>query len=199
MFGKTLSVSFTENLIALSPAACATDAAHFNIPSRDRSDVDAKTVLVPRKAKNDEYVKVLSLNPKYFDMITINKILNKLSIHLKEYNVNENLTEIIIPESILTIESKSFYNCQNLEQIKVHENNTNYKSIDGILFGKLEMRLFQYPIGRKEENYSIPITVLSIEPYSFSHCQYLKRIEMIFLVEIKIEAFSYNSNLEIVE
>lgn len=56
------------------------------------SQKDVK-VLVPRKAKNDEYVKVLSLNPKYFDMITINKILNKLSIHLKEYNVNENLTE----------------------------------------------------------------------------------------------------------
>ena len=61
-----------------------------------------------------------------------------------------------------------------VENIKVDENNKNYKDIDGVLFSKDGTILYKYPYGRSSNSkYIIPDTVKSIEDNAFFGCSSL--------------------------
>jgi len=77
------------------------------------------------------------------------------------------ISSIYIPEKINTIGSTAFYDCSALTSINVDENNGNYSSCNGILFNKDKTILIQYPANKQETAYSIPTTVLKIEPDAF--------------------------------
>ncbi len=89
------------------------------------------------------------------------------------------LGTVTLPDSLTKLDERAFYNCNSLEtvnigsglddfnlyafqhcrllkNINVSEENTEYSSIDGVLFDKDKMTLMYYPIGRTDKEYVIP-------------------------------------------
>ena len=131
----------------------------------------------------------------------------------------ESLKSIKLPTSLKVIGDMAFGCCDKLEEIKVDEENINYKSKDGVLFSKDGKKLIQYPAGKKESSYKIPegvenisnmairceslesitlpTSLTSIGEYAFHGCKSLKSITIPEGVEsICDEVFSGCESLE---
>jgi len=82
------------------------------------------------------------------------------------------LTSIIIPESVSSIGIDAFNKCLD---IVVDEKNSNYTTINGVLFNKDKTELLLCSKGKKGE-YKIPSTVTSIGNNAFAGCNDLTSI-----------------------
>ena len=121
---------------------------------------------------------------------------------------NAVMEDIVLPESLVCIESDSFLGCRllksiripagveligdpyntvftgflalstSLESIEVDPENQNYKSEEGILFSKDGKRLIVYPHNYGQSFYRIPDTVEKIEYGAFAGDQNLEELEM---------------------
>ena len=91
------------------------------------------------------------------------------------YSCNS-LKEITIPRGVTTIEENAFLYCSSLKNIFVDEKNEHYTGEDGILFNKEKTALVKYPVGKGEEEYIIPDSVISIDWEAFFGCSSLKKI-----------------------
>jgi hypothetical protein len=79
------------------------------------------------------------------------------------------LTSITIPNSVTSIGDRAFSGCTGLTSLTVAEDNTNYSSVDGVLFNKTKDTLIHYPGGRLGA-YTIPDSVTSIGNWAFQGC-----------------------------
>ncbi|MBD5233491.1 MAG: leucine-rich repeat protein, partial [Bacteroidales bacterium] len=86
------------------------------------------------------------------------------------------LTSITIPCSVTSIGERVFFGCINLTNIEVDENNSQYCSVDGVLFNKEKTEIFTFPAGSKVSEYVIPNSVTSIGNYAFIGCSELTSI-----------------------
>ena len=77
--------------------------------------------------------------------------------------------EISVSESQNNKESNVFLNCKKLSNIEVSTGNTNYSSVEGILFNKNQTEIEYYPEGKTQESYSIPGTVTKIGEGAFKN------------------------------
>lgn len=85
------------------------------------------------------------------------------------------LKNAIIPDSVMTIGDYVFDNCGNLENINVDKNNLSYSSDEGVLLDKT--KLIHCP-AKKTGTYRIPNSVTCIGEYAFSGCTSLISIYM---------------------
>lgn len=76
------------------------------------------------------------------------------------------VTNISIGANITSIAGQAFVNCSNLLTISVDALNSNYSSVDGVLFNKNQTLLLYYPGGRTG-SYVIPNSVLTVWNYAF--------------------------------
>ncbi|MFC2520630.1 MAG: leucine-rich repeat domain-containing protein [Tannerella sp.] len=72
------------------------------------------------------------------------------------------LTQLTIPAGVKKIGARAFSGCKNLSAIAVDPGNMNFTSVDGVLFDKAKATLVQYPAGRKETTYTVPVGVKKI-------------------------------------
>ena len=81
----------------------------------------------------------------------------------------EKCVSISIPASVETIETSTtpFWGTQSLEKFVVDENNSAFKSVDGILFSKNGETLVFFPQNHGATEYTIPDTVKNIAKYAF--------------------------------
>lgn len=86
------------------------------------------------------------------------------------------LTSVIIPDSVTIIGEDAFSDCVSLTSITVDTNNPNYTSADGVLLNKTCDTLIQYPAGKNEISYVIPIGVTTIGYSAFTRCRGLTNI-----------------------
>jgi hypothetical protein len=86
------------------------------------------------------------------------------------------LTSMTIPDSVTTIGNRVFACCEDLISIEVGKDNPAYSSEDGVLFDKEKTILLLYPSGKKNTDYIIPDSVVSIENGAFSCCGNLASI-----------------------
>ena len=63
-------------------------------------------------------------------------------------NIKTNVKTINIPEEIKSIEDNIFDELENLESINVDDKNSNYSSINGVLYNKNKTELIRYPINK---------------------------------------------------
>ena len=79
------------------------------------------------------------------------------------------LTNVKIPNSVTSISPSAFNSCGNLN-ITVDESNPNYCDIDGVLFNKCKTEIMAYSKDKIQPEYSIPDSVTSIGDYAFYEC-----------------------------
>jgi hypothetical protein len=72
------------------------------------------------------------------------------------------LTSVTIPASVTSIGDSAFYNCTGLTEILVNGDNSNYASVDGVLYNKGITVLIQYPKGNTRTSFTIPDSVTTI-------------------------------------
>ncbi len=87
-----------------------------------------------------------------------------------------NLKNITIPESVIFIKTNAFTNCYALENINVSDSNSNFSSIDGVLFNHNGTSLLKYPKGKEKTSYTIPDGVTCIDGGAFFQCYNLCEI-----------------------
>jgi tetratricopeptide (TPR) repeat protein len=103
----------------------------------------------------------------------------------------DSLTNVSIPNGVASIGNSVFHSCKRLTSIDVTSGNSNYSSVDGVLFNKAQTVLIQYPAEKCAISYSIPNSVTNIGDEAFSGCKSLKRVDIPnSVVNIGDEAFS---------
>ena len=119
------------------------------------------------------------------------------SIGTNAFYACHSLTKVTVPDTVRFIGEEAFTFCESLTDINVEEKNSNYASVDGVLFNKSKTVLMQYPIGKGNETYYVPDTVTDISRHSFSTCRNLKNV--VFGKKVKtIEGYAFYNcmNLE---
>ncbi len=79
------------------------------------------------------------------------------------------------PTGGINIGTDAFGNCPKLNAINIASQNSDYSSVDGVLFDKYQTTLLQCPGGRAGR-YAVPDNVASIGDYAFDGCANLKAI-----------------------
>ncbi|MGN0226797.1 MAG: leucine-rich repeat domain-containing protein, partial [Paludibacteraceae bacterium] len=97
------------------------------------------------------------------------------SIGLGAFQGCSGLVSVTIPNSVTSIGSHAFFDCSGLTSINVASDNSNYCSVDGVLFNKDKTTLIQYP-GGKQGAYTIPNSVTSIGYRAFQNCSGLTSV-----------------------
>lgn len=77
------------------------------------------------------------------------------------------LSSVNIPSSVNSIGEYAFQNCTGF--ITVDPGNTNFSSIDGVLYNKSQTTLIQCPVSKKG-SFSIPSSVTTISGFAFWGC-----------------------------
>ena len=85
------------------------------------------------------------------------------------------LTSVTIGNSVIKISLPNFRDSRSLTSIEVGKGNTQYSSMDGVLFDKNKTLLIQIPAG-KSGHYTIPDSVTSIRSSAFKRCSSLTSV-----------------------
>ncbi|MBO5163623.1 MAG: leucine-rich repeat protein [Ruminococcus sp.] len=97
-------------------------------------------------------------------------------IKISGFIIDSKLTSLTIPDSVTSIETRSFSGFSYLTSINVDKNNTKFAAIDGILFNKDLSSIIKYPRAKTGTSYDIPKSVTSIGSSAFSACSSLTKI-----------------------
>lgn len=111
------------------------------------------------------------------------------SIGKEAFKNCSSLTSITIPASVTSIGSYVFYGCTSLTEINVSVENTNYKSVGGVLFDKATTKLMCYPAAKTDYTYTVPSTVKTIEGRAFADCINLETVKLEGVTSIGFGAF----------
>lgn len=112
------------------------------------------------------------------------------------FNGCENLSNFVIPASVVSIHAGAFNGCKGLKEIIVDPNNKNFVAREGVLYSINQRYLIAYPQGKKDENFTAPDTVTEITDYAFYGNTFLKSIDLKNTEIIQKFAFYGCENLE---
>lgn len=100
------------------------------------------------------------------------------------------LKKISIPASVKGINMGAFNNCVSLQEINVASGNKKYASRDGVLYNEEMTKLIQYPIDKKNKNFSLPSSVKEIRAHAFEENENLENVT-VYAEKIGNYAFAY--------
>ena len=86
-----------------------------------------------------------------------------------------NLTFVDIGSGVSYLGNEVFTYCPSLNRINVSAGNSNYASVDGVLYDKALDKLIQYP-GGKTGAFAIPMSVTSIHDWAFAQCGHVTSV-----------------------
>lgn len=89
---------------------------------------------------------------------------------------NHNLNSISLGKNIKYVGEEAFGCCWSLTSIQVHPENEIYKSEDGVLYNSDKTILLQYPSGRNNEYFEVPVSVKHIANHAFQENNFIKNI-----------------------
>lgn len=88
------------------------------------------------------------------------------------------IQSVTIPKGVRTFNAFNFQYCEKLTAIHVDKDNEYYMSENGIVFNKEKTHICVFPRGRTDTSYTIPDGVKIIGNLAFTHCGYLKTINI---------------------
>lgn len=127
-------------------------------------------------------------NPNYSnkDGILFNKDKNKIVC----YPAGKKNESYIISKEITSIENGAFGGCQYLKYIDVEVDNTEFTSVNGVLFNKDKTKLVCYPSGKNDTIYKVPNVVTHIQARAFYGCKNLNTIRVPqYVIDMEEEIF----------
>ena len=131
----------------------------------------------------------------YDSRLTEINISNDTSIGDKAFAYTD-ITTFTIPGGVNNIGTGPFDGCKYLTEINVDKDNSEYVSVQGVLFDKSKTKLIQYPAARQASYYSIPENVVEIGDCAFAYCDELIKISIHNrIVSIGDNAFADCKNL----
>ncbi|MDD4316211.1 MAG: leucine-rich repeat protein [Clostridia bacterium] len=97
------------------------------------------------------------------------------------YNGDDDI--IVIPEKynnldVVGIENRAFLNARN-KSFSVTSTNNYFSITDGVLFDINKQKIFAYPAGKPNNQYTLPVGVKSIENYAFANAKNLMVINFL--------------------
>jgi hypothetical protein len=105
------------------------------------------------------------------------------------------LTSLYIPENVATIDSQVGLYCNNLTEFIVDENNTEFNSINGIIYSKDNTHLINVPYAYDFTDFSIPNTVTTIDSYALCVKNTIPTINLTSNIQTVSELFIANSTV----
>ena len=186
-------VLFDKDKSTLIKYPCGKNETEYIIPdSVKKIECDAfdeckslKSVTIGNSVKNIKYVdfdccknlKTFTVNSGNSEYSSVDGVLfDKDKSTLIKYPCGKNETKYIIPDSVKDIDLRAFDGCKSLKIFTVNSGNSEYSSVDGVLFDKNKSTLIKYPCGKKETKYIIPNSVKTIEDRAFDGCKNLKSV-----------------------
>ena len=117
--------------------------------------------------------------------------------YISDLAFSESAIETVnITKNLNNLGNGVFSKCNNLKSITVDQNNSQYTSIDGVLYNKSKTTIVQYPGGKDAESYTINNSVTDIADSAFYGANKLKTIILGNNVKTIGEySFLYCSNL----
>lgn len=88
------------------------------------------------------------------------------------------LTEITIPSEVTSIGDGIVKDCQNISRINVEAGNSNFASVDGVLFNNTFDDLIIFPVNHQSNDYVVADGVRTIAPYAFVNAKGLKVVSL---------------------
>lgn len=109
-----------------------------------------------------------------------------------------NLTKVTISRFVKIIAPDALQSCPRLEEINVDQENSNYISIDGVLFNKDATELIQFPCGKKStSHYNIPNGTVIIRDFAFKEASELVTVAIPeSVINVGRGTFNYCPKLE---
>ncbi len=98
----------------------------------------------------------------------------------KAFYQNDYLETVVLGKNVNNIRGDAFYKTSSLKEIFVDDENSNYYSEDGVLFGTNtgDIVLIKYPSAKLGNQYTLPEDVLVIGPYAFSENQFIEELTL---------------------
>lgn len=120
------------------------------------------------------------------------------SVGLNAFMSCDNLVQVFLPKSINYMEG-SFANCKRLTDIIIEEGNTEYISVDGVVYSLSGETLVQYPAGKVANTFNVLPATKSIRRDAFYGSIHLKEIILPEVIEyIGSYAFRKCDSLEVI-
>ena len=135
---------------------------------------EAENVVIPDRVDGDP---VIGISDFAFQDCSIKNVILPGGLKYINYwafqNCNQ-LTSIIFPEKLKTIDKDAFIGCKSLKNIEVVDNNPYYSSYEGCLYDKEFNTLIMCPEGKNQVD--IYSGISSIGNYAFHNCDNLEHI-----------------------
>jgi hypothetical protein len=113
------------------------------------------------------------------------------------FNGTRNLSTLTIPATLATWSSVTVYNESSIARVDVDSSNTNFKSIDGVLYSKDGSALIFYPHSKSDLSFVIPNTVTDFSNYAITSTTLLQHVVLPSgLKTIGFGAFEFNYSLK---
>ena len=130
-----------------------------------------------------------------YGMTTISMPSKLKRLGYRAFDNCSKLKSVSLPATLTTIEDLAFCGCSDLRRIDVAEDNSVYRSVDGVLFNKNMTTLLCCPAG-KLGDYLVPTSVTTIGEYGFYYCRSLQNITLpMSLKTIQNHGFRFCSSL----
>lgn len=120
---------------------------------------------------NDKDVKI----PDELEGVAVTKINERAFTNDKNKDI---IHSIYIPTSVTDIDTVAFYNSQYLEEFKISSDNKNFNVKDGVLYAGDKKSIVAYPENKKDEEFTIPEGITTINNSQFAFCNNLKKVNL---------------------
>lgn len=94
------------------------------------------------------------------------------------YLDDENIKHIDIPYTVTSISYNDLISAESLESIFVAPDNSNYSSVNGVLYNKSKTKLIAYPKGKADADFTIPDNVTDLGYQAFLSNDYIVNVTL---------------------
>lgn len=138
--------------------------------------------------------------PSEYKELPVTVLGSREIINVRSYDDSVFIQNLLIPDSIQEINSNFFTLMEGLQLIEVSEENTEFKSMDGVVYSADGSELIMYPREKTDREYSILEGTKNIGEGAFQHSH--NTVKIVFpdsLTEVGNGAFQFCYNLSTIE